>query len=251
MADQRRFPPPWRAEPVPGRLHRPGRQWAGACLRLQTGERGRGAAGKNAQEGRWRTHQRERTMQLSGSLPARRAKIRAMSSAVPMLLPPTNVRSPHTRTTVSQVLQACAGVTESAESIAIPSRAAVPSAEPIARVLDMFFAPLSESKERNAPWPFWRVSRWHFSVYEALHMRGEAVWFLSPPCRSATKAAGATFLRAVARPGNRLRSSQRAAAGLRMCGMSREAISWLAAVTAAPLFVAIVLWLRTFVLVPG
>jgi hypothetical protein len=29
-------------------------------------------------------------------------------------------------------------------------------------------------------------------------MRSEAVWFLSPPCRSATKAAGATFLRAMA-----------------------------------------------------
>ena len=81
-------------------------------------------------------------MQLSGSLPARRAKIRAMSSAVPMLLPPTNVRSPHTRITVSQVLQAWAGVTESADIIAIPSRAAGPSAEPIAKVLNIFFLPV-------------------------------------------------------------------------------------------------------------
>jgi hypothetical protein len=47
-------------------------------------------------------------------------------------------------------------------------------------------------------------------------MRSEAVWFLSPPYRSAMKAAGATFRRAVAEPGNRLRSSLRAAAGLRM-----------------------------------
>jgi hypothetical protein len=65
-------------------------------------------------------------MQLSGSLPPRRAKTRAMSSAVPMLLAPTNVRLSHTRITVSQVLQAWAGVAESADIIAIPSRAAVP-----------------------------------------------------------------------------------------------------------------------------
>jgi hypothetical protein len=81
-------------------------------------------------------------MQLSGSLPPRRAKTRAMSSAVPMLLAPTNVRLSHTRITVSQVLQAWAGVAESADIIAIPSRAAVPSAEPIATVLNMFFLPV-------------------------------------------------------------------------------------------------------------
>jgi hypothetical protein len=33
--------------------------------------------------------------------------------------------------------------------------------------------------------------------------------------------------------------------------MSREAISWIAAVAVATLFVAIVLWLRTFALAPG
>jgi hypothetical protein len=36
-----------------------------------------------------------------------------------------------------------------------------------------------------------------------------------------------------------------------MALMSREAISWLAALAAAVLFVAIVLWIRTFVLAPG
>jgi hypothetical protein len=135
----RRFPPPWRVDKIPGGyIVRDANGQALACVYSRENEAGARQA-KVLRSGRWRTHQRERTMQLSGSLPARRAKIRAMSSAVPMLLPPTNVRSPHTRTTVSQVLQACAGVTESAESIAIPSRAAVPSAEPIARVLDMFF----------------------------------------------------------------------------------------------------------------
>jgi hypothetical protein len=33
--------------------------------------------------------------------------------------------------------------------------------------------------------------------------------------------------------------------------MSREVISWIAAVAVAALFVAIVLWLRTFALAPG
>jgi hypothetical protein len=73
-----------------------------------------------------------------------------MSWAVPTLLAPTNVRSPHTRITVSQVLHASAAVAESADIVA--------NAEPIARVLNMFLS-LSESKERDAPWPFWQSIR--------------------------------------------------------------------------------------------
>jgi hypothetical protein len=141
MPSPRRFPPPWRADPMPvGYVVRDADEQALACVYSRENE-AEARQAKVLRRGRWRTHQRERTVQLSGSLPARWAKIRAMSSAVPMLLAPTNVRSPHTRTTVSQVLQAWAGVTESAESVAIPSRAVVPSAEPIARVLNMFFAP--------------------------------------------------------------------------------------------------------------
>ena len=53
-------------------------------------------------------------------------------------------------------------------------------------------------------------------------MRSEAVWFLSPPCCSATKAAGATFLRAMARAWKS--PTELPASG--WPGMSREAISW-------------------------
>jgi hypothetical protein len=40
----RRFPTPWHADPMAGRLCRPGRQWPGARLPLCAGKRGRGAA---------------------------------------------------------------------------------------------------------------------------------------------------------------------------------------------------------------
>jgi hypothetical protein len=48
----RRFPSPWRASRMLGRLWSPGRQWAGARPHLRPRRRGRNAAGEGADEGR-------------------------------------------------------------------------------------------------------------------------------------------------------------------------------------------------------
>jgi hypothetical protein len=131
-------------------------------------------------------------MQLLGSLPARWANIRAMSAAVPMLLAPTNVRSPHTTITVSQFLQASAAVTDRAGIVASPSRAEVPSADPITSALNMVFS-RSESKSAMLLGHFGEYPGGVFRFMRRFTSEARSFGFEPCPRYRLTAAAGATF----------------------------------------------------------